>query len=597
MLKVLEGDAMTPVLALLLATGPAAVPAIEQPAPPSENIPRGRGAVTYINAKAAPFFAAGDGATDDTVAINAALQAAVSSQKHAACVHLPAGIYLVTDTIKMYRTRNRTSSDGLCLYGEGGLATILRWKTNDKSKPVLQMNGASQRLENLAIELLGDARTALAYSGDPAIGRSTMGHIGNLHINCNHHLGDGIQLGPSQADMLELDHPQIENCSQGNALVTSSANVLSINVIAAFFNRNQVGFNVDDSSNVHIFGGEFDAHDLILKKGGIGTVEFYGMRAEGPKRVFFDSAGKGSDPVTFNAIRVDSMNTTRPRVSGTISAGSNQLTLSAPGYTYGDVLVLSSAGAGSGPLTVMITGMTDLTHVTVFGKASSTMVNGRIGFYGYGSTGNRCTVATTAGSTAVTFSDPWCMNPAEYVTIVDAGINSRRIASCSDGTHCTLQSAATATLPAATWFRAGGPYVPRQPQAAFVFQMLGPYTIVGSTFGSQTGNATTVSGGGGGSPAVLKIAGNFWNVDPGNATPWSSSQLPVGLGISASENIFGTAAVQTMALGRSTFANLPPAAPDSTILYCTDCLANSNPCVGASSGALTVRQNGAWACK
>lgn len=46
----------------------------------------------------------------------------------------------------------------------------------------------------------------------------------------------------------------------------------------------------------------------------------------------------------------------------------------------------------------------------------------------------------------------------------------------------------------------------------------------------------------------------------------------------------------------STFANLPTAA-NGTLYGCSDCTSPSNPCTGASTGALAVRQNGAWVCK
>ena len=44
------------------------------------------------------------------------------------------------------------------------------------------------------------------------------------------------------------------------------------------------------------------------------------------------------------------------------------------------------------------------------------------------------------------------------------------------------------------------------------------------------------------------------------------------------------------------FAGLTALA-NGTILGCADCLSPSNPCSGASTGALAVRQNGAWVCK
>lgn len=44
------------------------------------------------------------------------------------------------------------------------------------------------------------------------------------------------------------------------------------------------------------------------------------------------------------------------------------------------------------------------------------------------------------------------------------------------------------------------------------------------------------------------------------------------------------------------FANLDPAAPNGTELYCADCLQASSPCSGGSTGTIAIRVNGAWKC-
>jgi hypothetical protein len=44
------------------------------------------------------------------------------------------------------------------------------------------------------------------------------------------------------------------------------------------------------------------------------------------------------------------------------------------------------------------------------------------------------------------------------------------------------------------------------------------------------------------------------------------------------------------------FANLGTP-PDGTAVFCTNCLAASSPCTGASTGAFAFRQGGAWSCK
>lgn len=50
----------------------------------------------FVNVKLAPYNAKGDGSTDDTAALNSALTAAAAAGK---VVWIPAGVYLVTDTV------------------------------------------------------------------------------------------------------------------------------------------------------------------------------------------------------------------------------------------------------------------------------------------------------------------------------------------------------------------------------------------------------------------------------------------------------------------------------------------------------------------
>jgi len=63
----------------------------------------------------------------------------------------------------------------------------------------------------------------------------------------------------------------------------------------------------------------------------------------------------------------------------------------------------------------------------------------------------------------------------------------------------------------------------------------------------------------------------------------------------------GNLAEDQTGLGSVAFASLSAAplstAANGTIVGCNNCLPASNPCSGASTGALAVRQNGAWVCK
>jgi glucan 1,3-beta-glucosidase len=60
--------------------------------PQYESLP----ASSFINAKLAPYNAAGNGATDDTAALQAAVNAAASSGR---VLWIPAGVYLITNTL------------------------------------------------------------------------------------------------------------------------------------------------------------------------------------------------------------------------------------------------------------------------------------------------------------------------------------------------------------------------------------------------------------------------------------------------------------------------------------------------------------------
>lgn len=53
---------------------------------------------------------------------------------------------------------------------------------------------------------------------------------------------------------------------------------------------------------------------------------------------------------------------------------------------------------------------------------------------------------------------------------------------------------------------------------------------------------------------------------------------------------------KSVTLGGYTFAALPSPA-NGTILYCSDCTANSNPCTGSGTGAIAKRLNSAWDCR
>lgn len=59
----------------------------------------GSGQQAYVNVKASPYGAAGDGTTDDTTAVQAAITAALAAPGGTAAVYFPSGVYKISDTL------------------------------------------------------------------------------------------------------------------------------------------------------------------------------------------------------------------------------------------------------------------------------------------------------------------------------------------------------------------------------------------------------------------------------------------------------------------------------------------------------------------
>jgi len=109
------------------------------------------------------------------------------------------------------------------------------------------------------------------------------------------------------------------------------------------------------------------------------------------------------------------------------------------------------------------------------------------------------------------------------------------------------------------------------------------FTSASNTLNVNTGASQngTVNIGGGGGVGTINLGG-------------AAGSIQVPITTNATGN--GFLVISTGFLS-STFANLPSTAPNGAVYGCSDCTTASNPCTGSSTGALAVRQNGAWVCK
>lgn len=285
------------------------------------------------------YGAKGDGTTDDTAAIQAALTAGVATGR---VVYFPDGQYLCNQISggSVLSFLSNTNPDpnsanhfpgGLSIVGSGrGNSTIITTQTSAPLLTAISTVGNNPSYSIKGIALLGPCSTTVI----------------NAHGTCTS--GDGLVIKGSATPVVNLDDVLVQNFYGGKGFDIENVENFSFNYIRANFNL--TGFNF-----VNIFAGVINLLDATSNKS-------FGMNISGGGEVVFNSPviqgtyNMGASIQNFVGSTFNSMHLEDNNVSGT----STGMTLSGPfyentfinlgQYTTQDTLVLNGGSDSAHPV-------------------------------------------------------------------------------------------------------------------------------------------------------------------------------------------------------------------------------------------------------
>lgn len=171
----------------------------------------GRPAGDFVNVKLAPYSAKGDGKSDDTASLNAALSATAAAGK---ILWIPAGVYIVTDTIFVPSGAKVVGQSWSQIMGSGA-----KFQDQDTSYPVIKVGNAGQagtvELQDLMFTVRGKTAGAIILQWNMRESSQGSAAMWDVHIRVGGAAGSDLQVG----DCPKLTGSVNPNCVAASMLV------------------------------------------------------------------------------------------------------------------------------------------------------------------------------------------------------------------------------------------------------------------------------------------------------------------------------------------------------------------------------------------
>jgi len=197
------------------------------------------------------FDAAGDGETDDTKAIQTALDAIQPRTRTNSTLYLPAGTYRITETLRLGREgHGGGDAQGIMIVGEHPDKTLLVWD-GKKGAAMLHYSGWYSRIGRLTFDGAGVAGSAIDHFGP----FSTWNEYFDIYFK---DVGFGIRAGDSAGIAETAVHrARFIRCSQAGISI-QDWNTLDWWIWHSYFEDCRVGVtNVYKAGHFHVYESVF----------------------------------------------------------------------------------------------------------------------------------------------------------------------------------------------------------------------------------------------------------------------------------------------------------------------------------------------------